>query len=345
MIKYLDMAIEKASVNPLLPTFAAGLAGLGWYISFLEHRGIIKDYIDDDIDEALLEALKYYIGRNEYDYLHGATGVALYFYQRYLNTADGRSMEAINLFIEYIDSTKQADCNGIKWVSHNSQTKNEEYNISLSHGISSILAFLVKLKGSGAFPHLEAKIDSMATSAANYIYTQKIDYKADGSFFGYMALESLSMITKSRLAWCYGDLGIASALKDYGVVYKDKAVYDFAVKVLETDATIRKDPTDNGVVDAGLCHGSAGIALIYNNLYLETGLNSFKNAADYWIEQTLRFACFENEYAGFKIYAPLEAGLWRESYGILEGIAGIGLSLASNIYNKKYDWDEFMLLR
>lgn len=142
------------------------------------------------------------------------------------------------------------------------------------------------------------------------------------------------------MGWCYGDLGVALAMWQAGKVmnqtkWKDKALEVFLY------ATTRKDPDTEFVKDAGICHGSAGLAMIFRRMYLETGIEEFKTATDHWINETLKNARFEDGLAGYK---RLTMDGWENDYSLIMGIAGIGLVLISYLTNDAQEWDELFLL-
>src|SRR5262249_2892248 len=69
----------------------------------------------------------------------------------------------------------------------------------------------------------------------------------------------------SRLAWCYGDLGIASALHLAGRIADVRAWREEAVALaLQSGA---RDPAAARVRDAAICHGAAGVAHMLNRLH------------------------------------------------------------------------------
>ena len=95
------------------------------------------------------------------------------------------------------------------------------------------------------------------------------------------------------------------------------------------------------VNDCGLCHGSAGIAMMFRRFYLETQEKIFHDAWNYWIDFTLNFRRFDDGAAGFKTFKLQE---WRIDFSLLTGISGIGLSLLSYIQDDLQEWDELLLL-
>jgi hypothetical protein len=77
-------------------------------------------------------------------------------------------------------------------------------------------------------------------------------------------------------------------------------------------------------------------------MWWDTRLPEFKNAADYWMNETLKMAKFEDGLAGYKVWYG-EQG-WLNEYCLLEGIAGIGLALMTYYYEVEPIWDECLLL-
>jgi hypothetical protein len=110
-------------------------------------------------------------------------------------------------------------------------------------------------------------------------------------------------------------------------------------------ATQRRNLQDNHVSDACLCHGTAGIGHIFYRMWWNTKLPEFKDAADYWFEQTLKMARFEDGLAGFKALEIQDGkSTWINKYGLLEGILGIGLAMLTYYYEMDPVWDECLLL-
>ena len=68
------------------------------------------------------------------------------------------------------------------------------------------------------------------------------------------------------------------------------------------ESTKRRNLKEEGVLDAGLCHGSSGISMIFRRMYIETQQREFADARDYWIEKTLNFSIFNDGLAGYKTY-------------------------------------------
>ena len=123
---------------------------------------------------------------------------------------------------------------------------------------------------------------------------------------------------------------------------------DSEAKALEVlrGTSRRRELAPNGIFDAGLCHGAASVALMYHYMYGQTGETLFAETRDYWIGETLRMGRLEEGLAGYGAWHGVEYGGWKREYGLLEGIAGIGLMLLAALANdpKSDQWMRFFML-
>jgi len=348
--KYADYGVELISdifdaINDakgyILHTHAGGLAGVGWTVEHLAQN----DFIDTDTDE-VLEALDPYLHKtmihditNEnYDFLHGAVGNGVYFLSR---LANAKAKDYLKELIDQLDETSHKDEDGaLKWLSVlNREEGTKGYNLSLSHGIASIIVFLGKVLETGIY---NEKVSLLLNGAVQYLLKYKLDRKKFVSTFPSWISET-DPLTQSRLAWCYGDLGIGTALWQAAQHAGNKEWEQIAADTL-LGSTARKDLKENAVVDAGLCHGAAGIMHIYNRAFHYTGNETFKELTQYWAGHTLDMAKFDDGYAGYKAWHTEKYGGWVAETGLLEGVAGIGLALVSLISDIEPKWDRSLFL-
>jgi tetratricopeptide (TPR) repeat protein len=336
---------ERLSNKDFIFTHCGGLAGIGWLYEYLSQRKII-DYdtnvLLEEFDGCLEKELIRFLCQGNYDFLHGGVGVALYFIKRALKKNE--SVLVLNRFLKDLEKIGDKQQDGfIKWLSLlNADTFQQGYNISLSHGMASIAALLSKLYNIEGID--KKRTVMLLRGIVQYILAQEINKDKYGSYFTNFALESMHDIFKSRLAWCYGDLGIASVLYQAGKTLQENAWIEKALEILTFTATQRRNLQDNYVSDACLCHGTSGIEHIFYRMWWNTKLPQFKDAADYWFEQTLKMARFEDGLAGFKTWQTPKYGGWVNVYGLLEGISGIGLAMLSYITETEPTWDECLLL-
>jgi hypothetical protein len=158
-------------------------------------------------------------------------------------------------------------------------------------------------------------------------------------------MERLEAREASRVAWCYGDLGISLALlgaaRRAGRPEWEGEALDIARRVAG------RSPEHAGVADAALCHGTAGNAHLFNRLHHATGEVLFRDAALEWFQRTLAFHQAGQGMGGFFAYTPdLEDATrdpWAPVPGLLEGAAGIGLALLAALGSAEPVWDQMLL--
>lgn len=322
-------------------THASGLSGVGWLIEYLLTQKLLIEEVDDimqEADELLGNFMIQQMHEGYYDFLHNAGGIALYFLRRIQ-----KSPKALPFLEQYIKKllVHAEDEDGMKkWCTIiNIEENTKGYDISLAHGISSIIVLLSKL-----LPIVSTlELTNLLESTVNYILSQEYPSHAKKiSFFPTHSLQYDNINFNSRLAWCYGDLGIAMALYQSGQILQRHDWTNKAIEVLLYTATERRDLQKNMVVDAGLCHGTAGIGHIFYRIWWNTRLPEFKNAADYWFNETLKMARFKDGLAGFKALHGKDG--WVNQYGLIDGIAGIGLAMLSYLTETEPTWDECLLL-
>jgi len=318
-------------------TFCSGLSGILYLFEYLKENQFIELDISESqkiLDDYVIRRTNKDIQNLYYDFMHGALGGGLYFLKVKTN------QDFLEKIIDFLDQTAEKDTvNHIyKWKSPIGLSGEIDYNISLSHGISSIVIFLVRCLLSNPENN---KAYELIEGAVNYILSQRIDFQTYGSHFPSYNIKYLkSERLMSRLAWCYGDLGIAISLWQAGKTLNNQEWKTMALNVL-SDSTLRCTFHETKVFDACICHGSAGISMIYNRMFIDTELKTFSLATDYWMEQTLNHSCFEDGLVGYKSW---DGDRWINRESLLEGIAGIGLMMISYLSNDKQTWDELFLL-
>lgn len=336
-----DFNIQWINSGKKIHTLCRGLSGFGWVCEHLRKMKMLGDEdieFLDDLDLVLCRQMLYDVKHENYEFLHGAIGVGTYFLSRF-----DKNKETIRYVQELLTELEKSgitcENNAVKWLSVlNYETGEKGYNISMSHGMSSIVAFLIRLH---QLNFETIRVEKLLSSTITYILEQ-VTYKEGGfSYFPMYSKESSCDFPYSRLAWCYGDLGVAYVLWHASILMNNKVLENRALKMLYFNSN-RLDLKSNGICDASLCHGTAGVAQIFWNLYLNTHINKFADATDYWINQTLLMSKHSDGLAGFKFYKA--DGEFDNSVGLLEGIAGVGLVLLSQLTDKKLTWDESLML-
>lgn len=342
IMKILEHNIECINLGRKQHSICNGISGFGWLCEHLLKLEMLdRDDIEflDDLDPFLHRQMIIDIKEGNYDFLHGALGVGTYFLSRFDHKEIPLYLE--ELLTELEKSAIHSENSGIKWesvIEH--ETGKKGYNISLSHGISSIAAFLIRLYKM----HFESeRVNILLTGSVKYILDQISNEEGCFSCFPSLSKENNNGNYHSRLGWCYGDLGISSVVLQAAFAMKNKEWENVALNVFR-HAVNRRDLQANSIFDAGICHGSVGVAYIFKNLYQNTHIQEFSETIDYWMNVTLQMAKYDDGLAGYKAWRTEEYGSPEKSEFLLEGIAGIGLAILSYMNSNELDWDECLML-
>ena len=341
-MEILEHNIAQIDSGSRLHTICSGISGFGWFCEHLRKLGMLnREDIEllNNLDPFLYRTMMANIRQGNYDYLHGALGVAAYF----LSRCDKKEIRGYlgDLLSELEKSAIECENGAVKWISVlKSETGEKGFNISLSHGMSSIAAFLIRLY---QLNFETERVDNLLRKTVTYIFDQVTYAEGSVSYFPSYSKESSAGNHHSRLGWCYGDLGVAYTLWRAAITLTNTEWENSAIQILIHNSQ-RRDLQINAVRDAGLCHGSAGIAHIFWTLYLKTRKQEFWETAEYWLDITMKMAKYEDGLAGYKAYRTEEYGGPEKSEVLLDGIAGIGLALLSYLSCNEIAWDECLML-
>ncbi len=315
-------------------SFSSGVSGNLWLINYFIEEGIIDNLLLD-IKEQVKSVLQYVDEFNKYgnyDFLHGSLG--LLFVSNYCRKLLGDNF--VKTRIDSVLEGVQTSEKGFYFNNWMGVYKNiditKSINFSLSHGLASAVIVLSK--------NNEGK--EAVKGILKYIKTYKSKNKDTLSLYPSVVEKGKKIEYNSRLAWCYGDLGIAIAFWQAGKILSNELWKKEAIEIM-IHASTRKDLKKNKIVDAGFCHGTSGVAHIFNRFYKETKLEIFNKARNYWLEQTF-IILKENKVENFKSWQGDNG--WVKDNGLLEGVSGIGLVLLGFLTNEISDlnWDKCVLL-
>lgn len=320
--------------------FSNGIVGFAWTLIHLNKEFQLKIECDsflNRVDQFCQGIIPKLSAVHNYDLFHGTIGIGLYLLERELSKENYDALREILIGIDNM-SQKDKASEDIKWFDQYSH-----YNLGLAHGVPSIVAFISRVLDKNIEKEL---CYSLIQKSLNGILAQKARNNSISFFPCAIDSSNNKILDPSRLAWCYGDLGIARSLWLAGKVTKNEEWKKEAINIM-LHAAERKSLKENAVIDAGLCHGSAGISLIFNRFYWDTAIREFKDAALYWCKVTLDFARYQNGICIYESYCPPEkegtTGKWENSTGLLEGSTGVGLALLSTV-GIEPKWDRSLLL-
>lgn len=293
------------------------------------------------IDEIAYKSALVDLKENNHDFLHGSVGNAIYLSSRLQENNNAKIF--LTEILNILSKISKSNDKGVYWEESTFYLKEHEkdkkiINLGLAHGIASKIVLFSKLYKQGININLSKHL---LKESVRFLLNSKNPTNSISIFPTRIGDDDES--NYSRLSWCYGDLGICIALWQAGEALQDETIKQEAITIC-LHTTQRIDLKDTGLNDAAFCHGTAGVAHIYNRMFRYTGKFEFKEAANYWIEQTLKMATFEDGLAGYKSFFTEKYGGWVTNYGLLDGITGIGLVLSSYINEEEPTWDDCLLL-
>ena len=330
--------LSEASINyNNISTFCNGQAGINWFFNLL-YRNLYIDKDDYNIitssDNMLVEASLNYLSNDVYDFLHGGVGIAHYL----LHTRKKSLKPYFNNFLTSLIKIMGPSGSVAKHFDFDEKKlKSTQINPSLSHGLASILKFSLECNALGIY---KRKTKYIAKSIIDFLSNNLKEDKTY-SYFPYTYDLNSNNKINSRLSWCYGDLGIAFIMLQYGKLFHDKKIEALSLEIL-IHASKRRSHNETGIVDAGLCHGAAGVAYIFSRLWHNTKKSEFHEASNFWFGEMLKHSKYSDGVAGYKRYNHLENNMVNDC-SLLEGVAGIGLAIISHLY-EDYSWDSCLML-
>lgn len=333
LFSIIDKIGDLISEESYSSSLCSGIAGYGWVLSKMKNKNLeIEEEYFEALDAILAESLLEEASRNYYDFLHGGFGIALYFIERYKSKKD-KSIKAVltefsSTLIEKINTNPEV------LFSNDSENPDQKYfYFGLAHGISGTLNFLVYL--STILENANPAIEEAITKTIGFMNTYKAYDNESKQFYPGQVLTNDSTVTKARLGWCQGDLGIANAILNAGSFLNNTTLKEDGNALI--NATTNINVKESLVNDFALCHGSSGILLQYyvaskktNSLYSATTAIWYENLK----KQTNDFTEFQSFFIDRYVAET----------NILNGAAGLGLALLT-IENKiPSDWAECLNL-
>ena len=145
-----------------------------------------------------------------------------------------------------------------------------------------IIAVLGKIYAAGI---AREKTGWLLEQAVRWFLRQRLPAEMNSCFSGFYIPGQPS--GDCRLAWCYGDAGIAAALFIAGRCTGQSSWEEEALAIARHSAN--RAPETCRVRDVCFCHGSAGLAHIFNRFYQVTHDELFAGASRYWIDQSVQY--------------------------------------------------------
>ena len=351
-LRFLEQATDAVSATRMSADLFGGFTGIAWAMAHLEEQLRASD--DEDSNEAVDEALKGYLSqspwRSGYDLVSGLVGFGVYALVR-LPTKS--AVECLELVIDRLEETAERTARDVTWRTapellpphQRKECPKGYYNLGLAHGVPAVIALLAQTCAitDKQLARTRTKAQRLLDGVVAWLLAQQPPEHTES--FPYWIASGIPA-KPSRLAWCYGDLGIAAALLQAAHCVGKPAWERQALMIARRAAA--RPPQHSGVKDCGLCHGAAGVGHIFNRLFQATGEMLLADAACFWFERTLEMRRSHRGIGGFAALRPgpkpATKKRWIADQGIVEGAAGIGLALLAASTPIEPEWDRMLLV-
>jgi lantibiotic modifying enzyme len=334
-------AIEE---QPLMPWFYSGFPGIAWSIERLDAMGVPSIEALEEIDEVLLGLVSRKPWNADYDLIVGLVGLGVYALERLPRPGAARCLEEI---VARLEERSTRDGQGVSWWTppqHLPPHQRAEYpdgyfNLGAAHGIPSVVALLALIARAGV---ARQRARELAADGAHWLLANVLP-DSPGARFSWCIAPGIPS-PACRSAWCYGDPGVVLCLLIAGRALADQELERAALEIAREAA--QRPAEQAGVMDAGVCHGAAGLGHIYNRLYQATREPLFKEAATLWFARTLEMKRPGEGVAGYRVWNQLpgqEEPSWVADGSLLTGAAGIALTLLAACHPFTPGWDGMLM--
>lgn len=339
----LNRAVDAvAEKGRLAPALFGGIAGVGWLLAHIQQLYRTRDdETFEAVDEAMLRVISSRSLGANYDLINGFVGLGVYFLERLPSKS---AVWALTTIVRWLEAICDRSDGFTTWHTppqvlpawQRELAPQGYYNLGVAHGIPGIIGLLAAMGHAGVST---AASDILLASAVRWLLHER---PTDGFFPSWLAPGGVR--ERSRVAWCYGPLGLSATLLCAARHLNDPIVENCAIEIGLSAASRRGRGA--GVRDGGLCHGSAGNGHLFNRLYQATGRPEFREASIYWFEQAIEMR-LDGGIAGYLSFepgiGPRSDVLWKPEPGFLVGATGIALAFLAATTTVEPRWDRVFL--
>jgi hypothetical protein len=315
--------LDEQAVPPLL----SGLAGLGWSIHHFRRFGI-HGY--GALEQDIRRALRLYVrgaSRPTPGILNGLAGIGIYLLERPLDLATQRDLATV---VERLGELAITTGEGSSWADDEAGERQPHFNVGAALGAPGILLFLARYCQSTAAARRRGGL--LLARCAGWLWARRMSDAAP-PFFPYQCWGGTApgQVTGTQLAWCYGDLPALAGLGLAAAVTGDIRMRKGVGRMVSVIA--RMEPSAFRVVDASVCHGACGAAILL--LWLRAAGASvprpclerwYRTAIDCLLRREFRFLKGEG------------TALWQDDHSLMTGTSGVALSLLAALDPRSREW-------
>lgn len=322
-----------------------GLYGGAARVAFaVGHLGAGEDA--DTACEMIERSLLRYVEQptEAYDLISGLVGLAVPVLQRIADRKASPSSEPVARgILDQLERLARPMATGIAWFTPpdllpewQREIAPDGYtNLGLAHGVPGVVAILARYIAAGVEP---ARAQALLDGAVDYL--RSVAQPTPGA--RYSAWLPARPGWSTRVAWCYGDLGVAIALMSAATATGRDDWRGEALEIAHGMAGRAFESSQ--VADVPLCHGAAGVAHLFNRLAQAAGDAELARTADRWFGHALAMRRGTEPVAGFpRGYVRDGEMVWEPAADLLTGATGVALALHAAISPIEPAWDQLLL--
>jgi hypothetical protein len=323
------------------PALYGGAARIAFAVGHLS-AGDDADLACEMIERSLLRFVAQ--PTETYDLISGYVGIAVPVLQRIADGKASPSSEPLARgILDHLERLARPMPSGLAWhtpphllPAWQREIAPEGYiNLGLAHGIPGVVAILARYIAAGVDP---GRARALLDGAMAYLRSVA-DPRVGARYTAW--LPSARSDGTPRVAWCYGDLGVAVAVMAAAAATGRE---DWRSDALELAHGMAARSYESSLVsDAGLCHGAAGVAHLFNRLAQASGDDTLAQAADTWFGRTLAIRR-SDAIAGFPRGTVTDGvASFEPGADLLTGASGVALALHAAISPIEPAWDQLLL--
>lgn len=340
-LSFLAGAVDMLARRPMGVSLYSGFPGVAWASDFVYSTlGPDTDDRAAAIDDGVLHVLRRPDwARGPYDLIYGLTGIGVYALSRWPRAS---AREMLTTVAGHLAGRASRDDDGAFWWTspelllgpRREQSPGGAVDLGVAHGMAGVIPLLARIS------RLDAdipRLDDLVNAATRWLFAHAVESPHGPTVPAFIDGESDPAPTRS--AWCYGDPGVAATLllaaRDAPSPSWNRAALHLAIRAAE------RPEDQTGVRDAGLCHGSAGLAHLFNRMYQLTGEPVLGDAALHWLQRVM-----DDVRAAVPVLSTPtdESSVPWNGPGLLEGMTGIALALLAASSPRAPTWDSVFLV-
>lgn len=299
--------------------FSSGISGLGWLLNHISELTLNNFYPSETKDLIVNLSYKYFSQKfeeHDLDYLYGSLGAGFFLLDQKNQAYHDSVLERV--LTKNKCKTQFFICN----------------NLGLAHGVPSRIIFICKLLDK--YPKHPILVQILTTLIEHLVKFKK--YDQHGTYYP----PNSSSEKRTNLAWCYGNFGVGISLFKAAIHLNCDQLKNEAMRLFN-EAIVSRDIFKSAIKDAGICHGFSACALIFNRMYLNTNVPSYREEAEYWCRCSLEYLMNFKSVTEYKCTSTSGNEQFLDN-SLLTGINGVALSIISIYSSKNYTWDKSLML-